>query len=51
MAKYRVLMGINYPPNKRAEPGEIVSDLPITSIPWLIDNKVIELVQEGSENS
>jgi hypothetical protein len=35
MAKfeYEVLVGINYPPNKRAEAGDIVSDLPKDSIP------------------
>jgi len=49
MAKYRVLTGINYPPDKRAEPGDIVTDLPAKSIPWLIDNKAIEVVPEGSE--
>lgn len=26
--KYRVNVGINYPPNKRAEPGDVISDLP-----------------------
>lgn len=46
MAKfeYEVLVGIDYPPNKRAEAGEVVSDLPKDSIPWLIDSGIIALV-------
>jgi hypothetical protein len=42
MAQYRVLQGIDYPPNKRAEVGEIVSDLPATSIKWLLEIGAIE---------
>jgi len=43
MAKneYRVLRGIDYPPNKRAEIGAIVSDLPKESISWLRASGVI----------
>lgn len=33
---YEVLVGINYPPEKRAEPGDVVSDLDPHSIPELI---------------
>lgn len=44
MAKndYKVLQGIDYPPNKRAEAGQVVSDLPKDSIPWLLESGVIE---------
>ena len=42
MAKYRVLQGIDYPPNKRAEIGDVVEDLPATSIKWLLDSGAIE---------
>lgn len=44
MAKndYKVLQGIDYPPNKRAEAGQIVSDLPKDSIPWLLESGAIE---------
>jgi hypothetical protein len=44
MAKfeYEVLVGINYPPNKRAEAGDIVSDLPKDSIPSLMDAGIIK---------
>jgi hypothetical protein len=43
MAKneYRVLRGIDYPPNKRAEIGAIVSDLPKESISWLRASGII----------
>lgn len=42
MARYRVLQGIDYPPNKRVEAGKIVEDLPATSIAWLLESGVIE---------
>ncbi len=47
MAKYRVLVGINYPPDKRAEPGDVVIDLPQKSVSWLVDQGYIEAVKEG----
>lgn len=42
MAKYRVLQGIDYPPNKRAEIGDVVDDLPAASIKWLLESGAIE---------
>lgn len=42
MAKYRVLQGIDYPPNKRAEVGDVVEDLPATSVKWLLESGAIE---------
>lgn len=42
MARYRVLQGIDYPPNKRAEAGKIVEDLPAVSIKWLLESGIIE---------
>lgn len=42
MAKYRVLTGIDYPPNKRAEAGQVVEDLPAQSIKWLLESGLIE---------
>jgi hypothetical protein len=45
MPKYRVLVGLNYPPNdKRAEPGDVVDDLPPGSVGWLLDAGAIEPV-------
>jgi hypothetical protein len=46
VSKYRVLRGLNYPPNKRAEKGDIVSDLPEKSVKWLLESKLIEPVAE-----
>ena len=41
--RYRVLVGINYPPgDKRAEPGDVVSDLPDHSVKDLLRQGVIE---------
>lgn len=42
MARYRVLTGLDYPPNKRAEIGDIVEDLPAQSIKWLLSDGHIE---------
>lgn len=39
--EYRVLQGLDYPPMRRAEPGDVVSDLPAESIPWLIESGAI----------
>ena len=40
--RYKVLKGIDYPPGRRAEPGDVVSDIPAMSIGWLLDQGVIE---------
>lgn len=45
--KYRVLKGLNYPPdNKRAEPGDVVDDLPDYSIQPLLHQEAIEPADE-----
>jgi len=44
VATYRVLAGISYPPNKRAEIGDVVDDLPSRSIKWLLEAGVVEQV-------
>lgn len=46
--QYRVNVGINYPPDRRAEPGDVVDDIPGSSVAWLLEDGVIELVKEGS---
>jgi len=49
MPKYRVLVGLNYPPgDKRAEPGDIVDDIPPGSLGWLLDGGIIESVGKES---
>lgn len=42
MTQYRAVVGIDYPPNKRAEAGDIVSDLPQSSVAWLLQSGLIE---------
>jgi hypothetical protein len=49
MARYRVLQGIDYPPNKRAEAGEIATDLPAQSVKWLLDSGIIEDADKPSK--
>jgi len=43
MPQYRVLTGLDYPPDRRAETGTIVSDIPEKSAKWLLDQGLIEL--------
>lgn len=53
--RYRVLTGLNYParrggPEKRAERGDVVSDLPAGSVGWLLEQGCIEPAEtEGGE--
>ena len=48
MAQYRVLVGLNYPPARRAEPGDVVEDLPGKSVKWLTESGAIELVPSAT---
>lgn len=41
--EYRVLRGLEWG-SKRAEPDEIRSDIPAASIPWLLEDGLIEAV-------
>lgn len=47
--KYTVLVGIDYPDGKggelRAEPGDVVDDLPAKSIGWLTEQAIVALVE------
>lgn len=43
---YKVLTGISYPPNRRAEIGDVVTDIPARSIKWLLESGVIEIADE-----
>jgi hypothetical protein len=49
MTAYRALRGLTYG-NRRAEAGDIVTDLPSTSVKWLTDQGIVEQV-EGSKPS
>lgn len=47
MTTYRVLTGLTYgKEGKRAEPGEIVTDLPKSAVSWLLECGAIEAVEE-----
>lgn len=54
MAKYKVLVGLDYPTPKgakRAEIGDVVDDLPKSSLEWLLRQNCIEpLEEEGGDN-
>ena len=40
---FRVLVGINYGPgDTRAEPGDVVTDIPAKSITWMLAQNIIE---------
>jgi hypothetical protein len=43
MPQYRVLTGIDYPPDNRAEKNTLVSDIPEKSAKWLLEQGLIEL--------
>lgn len=42
MAQYRALTGLDYPPNRRAEAGDVIDDLPGKSVKWLLESGLIE---------
>ena len=42
MPQYRVLTGIDYPPDNRAEKNALVSDIPEKSAKWLLEQGLIE---------
>lgn len=44
--EYEVLIGLNYPPNRRAEPGDIVTDLPFGSKGFLTELGVVKRVAD-----
>lgn len=48
---WKVLVGINYPPNDtRAEPGDIVTDLPASDATWMLEQNIIEAVASEKED-
>jgi hypothetical protein len=45
---YRVLIGMNYPPNDtRAEPGDVRDDIPPGSVTWLLREGAIVPVDKA----
>ena len=47
MAKYMLLIGLDYPPDRRAEAGDVVSDIPAKSIKWLREEGFIVSADEA----
>lgn len=47
---FTVLVGINYPPgDKRAEPGDVVDDLPAGDIGWMLEQGLIERASTSAQ--
>lgn len=44
--RYRALVDL-YPPERMIRAGEIVDDLPRSSVPWLLADGLIEEVDDG----
>lgn len=44
--KYLVHVGLDYPPMRRAEPGETVDDLPAKSVKWLLAQGAITKIDK-----
>ena len=49
MTQYRAVVGVDYPPNKRIEAGDLVSDLPEKDVKWLLSSGFIEEVNGKGE--
>ena len=49
MTQYRAVVGVDYPPNKRIEAGDLVSDLPEKDVKWLLSSGFIEAVDGKGE--
>lgn len=49
MPKYLVKTGLEFPPDRRVEAGEIIEDVPAKSIKWLREQGMIELVDATVE--
>lgn len=49
MPKYRALVGLDFPPDRRVEAGEVADDIPANSIKWLTEQGLIELVDQGGK--
>lgn len=45
MPSYKALTGLNYA-GKRVEPGDVVSDIPTKSVPWLTEQGLIVAVDD-----
>jgi hypothetical protein len=48
MTKFLVLVGLSYG-KKNSAPGEVVSDIPTQSVPWLLEQGAIKPVEPEAE--
>jgi hypothetical protein len=46
MTAHKVLRGISYG-GRQVEAGDVVNDIPAKSVPWLLDQGIIEVVEES----
>jgi hypothetical protein len=46
--RYEVLQGLSYG-DARAEVGDVVTDLPADSLPWLLEQEAIRPIEDESE--
>lgn len=51
MPKYLVKTGLEFPPNRRVEAGEVTEDIPAKSIKWLREQGFIELLDATAEKT
>jgi len=50
MTQYRAIVGIDYPPDKRAEANTLVSDIPEKAAKWLLEQGLIESIDGKTKN-
>lgn len=43
---YRAIVGLDYPPDRRVEAGELADDIPPVSLGWLLEQGLVEPVDE-----
>ena len=48
MTQYKVLIGLDYGTTRR-EPGDVCADIPKQSIPWLLEQGAIAIVEAGGD--
>lgn len=51
MAKYKVLVGIDWYGGNRAEPGDVRDDIPKKSLPWLLEQGIVEPFDPKAEGA
>lgn len=51
MPKYLVKTGLEFPPDRRVEAGEVTEDIPAKSIKWLREQGFIELLDATAEKT